>query len=134
MYLTRLESRYFLTEYVDEYVVWLRQTGARVGRRSSEAFARTAKARQLLETLTSRVEARFKEKENLSRADVMQLMNVSSMTVTQWNQKNVVPMQRAKLEPKRYRGKQPRDVLVISSKALRKVMVWCLPPIQGQPS
>jgi hypothetical protein len=127
LYVTKRETRLFSAAYIDAYATYLRERSQQATIATARAFARTAQAQDIVTEVTTRVDTILREKIIFTPQEVMQLLNVAKMTITSWHQGNVFTVRRQKVTPKRNRGKEQREILLIPAKELRAALEWHKP-------
>lgn len=127
LYVTRRETRLFPAPYIDAYVAYLRQRYQPAIIATAREFWATQEAQRLTEAAQQRIEAGLRGM-TLTTSELMSLLCISRMAITNWHQAGVIRVVEQTVRPKRSRGKGPKKVLLIPTSEVRQALEWRLPP------
>jgi hypothetical protein len=127
LYVSKRETRLFIGEYIDGYATYLRERQARPTLATARAYLGTPNAQDIIRRVTTEFNQTLATKITFTPTELTKLLNIGRMTVTTWHQNKVFSVVRQEVRPKRDRGKETREVLLIPSGELRKALEWKIP-------
>lgn len=120
LYAKAAQHRMFARTYLVEFDQWLKRQGKKATTKTAGSFAKTEIAKLHCKSTKLRTDARLREKTVFLREDVMDILGISSMTVTHWQQRNMLVVIQKRL-PGQHGGK-PHNLITGSS--LRAALEW----------
>jgi hypothetical protein len=121
LYAKAAQHRMFVRIYLVEFNQWLKGKGKKATVSTARGFAKTEIAKLHCKSSKLGTNKKLREKPTFLRSDVMDILGISSMTVTHWQQRNMLVVIQERLPGQR--GGKPHNL--ITSSSLRAALEWC---------
>ncbi len=120
LYAKAAQHRMFVRTYLVEFDQRLKRQGKEATAKTARDFAKTEKAKLHCKAAKLRTNARLIEKPLFLRQDVMDILGISPMTVTHWQQRGILVVTQKRLASQH--GGKPHNMITGSS--LRAALEW----------
>lgn len=117
-------TRLFPTAYIDALAGELKGTSATVPK--VRHFNRTDRARQLIATAQSQLEAATAARDEHTPEQVVEILGIGRATITGWHQGGVFSVRRHGAQPSATRGRGAHRIMITAAE-LKRATPWHLP-------